>query len=155
MPEWLGISQAAETTDSCCNDKNQRGNEMSAAPIDVSRVTAEGTLTRFHFRLLLLTSLLTLLDGYDITAISFAAPELAKAWGIADRSAFAPVFAASLVGMSIGGPILGWFGDRFGRKPVVAFSCLVFGVFTLAMMRASSIEQMMALRFITGIGMGG
>ena len=51
--------------------------------------------------------------------------------------------------------MLGWFGDRFGRKPVVAFSCLVFGVFTLAMMRASSIEQMMALRFVTGIGMGG
>src|SRR5258707_11761586 len=125
---------------------------MGTVPIDVSRLTGEGKLTRFHVRLLLLTILLTMLDGYDITAISFAAPELAKAWGIADRSAFAPVFAASLVGMAIGAPMLGWFGDRFGRKPVVAFSCLVFGVFTLVMMWASSLEQMMTLRFIAGIG---
>jgi AAHS family 4-hydroxybenzoate transporter-like MFS transporter len=152
----LGISQAVETTDICRNNKVTREeSEMSASPIDVSRLTGEGKLTRFHLRLLLLTSLLTLLDGYDITAISFAAPELAKAWGIADRSAFAPVFAASLVGMLIGAPALGWAGDRFGRKPAIIFSCLVFGVFTLAMMWASSLEQMMALRFITGIGMGG
>jgi AAHS family 4-hydroxybenzoate transporter-like MFS transporter len=128
---------------------------MSAASIDVSRLTGEGALTRFHWRLLGLTALLTLLDGYDITAISFAAPELAKAWGIADRSAFGSVFAASLAGMLIGAPALGWLGDRIGRKPVVVVSCLVFGVFTLAMTCASSLEQMMALRFITGIGMGG
>jgi AAHS family 4-hydroxybenzoate transporter-like MFS transporter len=128
---------------------------MGAAPIDVSRLTGDGKVTRFHLRLLLLTSLLTLLDGYDITAISFAAPELAKAWGIADRSAFAPVFAASLVGMLIGAPALGWIGDRYGRKPAIIFSCIVFGTFTLAMMWASSLEQMMTLRFITGIGLGG
>jgi len=128
---------------------------MGTVPIDVSRLTGEGKLTRFHVRLLLLTILLTMLDGYDITAISFAAPELAKAWGIADRSAFGPVFAASLVGMLFGAPALGWIGDRFGRKPAVIFSCIVFGAFTLAMMWASSLGQIMALRFITGIGLGG
>jgi AAHS family 4-hydroxybenzoate transporter-like MFS transporter len=128
---------------------------MGTVPIDVSRLTGEGKLTRFHVQLLLLTTLLTLLDGYDITAISFTAPELAKAWGVADRSAFAPVFAASLVGMLIGAPALGWVGDRFGRKPTIIFSCFVFGAFTLAMMWASSLQQMMALRFITGIGLGG
>jgi AAHS family 4-hydroxybenzoate transporter-like MFS transporter len=123
---------------------------MGTVPIDVSRLTGEGKLTQFHVRLLLLTILLTMLDGYDITAISFAAPELAKAWGIADRSAFGPVFAASLVGMLVGAPTLGWIGDRFGRKPAVIFSCIVFGAFTLAMMWASSLGQIMALRFITG-----
>jgi len=128
---------------------------MGTVPIDVSRLTGEGKLTQFHVRLLLLTILLTMLDGYDITAISFAAPELAKAWGIADRSAFGPVFAASLVGMLFGAPALGWIGDRFGRKPAVIFSCIVFGAFTLAMMWASSLGQIMALRFITGIGLGG
>jgi len=128
---------------------------MGTVPIDVSRLTGEGKLTQFHVRLLLSTILLTMLDGYDITAISFAAPELAKAWGIADRSAFGPVFAASLVGMLFGAPALGWIGDRFGRKPAVIFSCIVFGAFTLAMMWASSLGQIMALRFITGIGLGG
>lgn len=128
---------------------------MTTAPIDVSRVTGEGKLTRFHGQLLLLTTLLTLLDGYDITAISFAAPELAKAWGIANLSAFAPVFAASLIGMLIGAPSLGWFGDRYGRKPAIIFSCIVFGAFTLAMMWASSLQHIILLRFITGVGLGG
>jgi AAHS family 4-hydroxybenzoate transporter-like MFS transporter len=113
-----------------------------------------GKLTRFHFRLLALVSLLTLFDGYDITAISFAAPELAKAWNIADNSVFAPIFAASLVGMLIGAPAGGWIGDRYGRKPAVIVACLIFGTFTLATMFATSLSQLGVLRFFTGVGLG-
>src|SRR5258708_15010269 len=128
---------------------------MSSAQINVSRTLSEGKLTQFHLRLLVLTSLLTLLDGYDITAISFAAPELAKVWGITDKSAFAPVFAASLVGILIGAPTLGWIGDRYGRKPTVIVSCLIFGIFALAMMFATSFGQLATLRLMTGIGLAG
>lgn len=128
---------------------------MNSASIDLSRVSSDGKLTRFHLYLLLLTSLLTLLDGYDITAISFAAPELAKAWSIADKSAFSPVFASSLVGILIGAPLFGWFGDRYGRKPAVIVSCLIFGSLTLGMTVATSLDQLVILRLITGIGLGG
>lgn len=128
---------------------------MGATTVDVSRVTSEGKLTWFHFRLLALVSLLTLFDGYDITAVSFAAPELAKAWSITDKSAFAPVFSASLVGMLLGAPLIGWAGDRYGRRPAVIASCLLFGISTLAMMHASSLSELIIYRFIAGIGMGG
>jgi AAHS family 4-hydroxybenzoate transporter-like MFS transporter len=128
---------------------------MSSAQINVSLAISEGRLTQFHLGLLVLTSSLTLLDGYDITAISFAAPELAKVWGITDKSAFAPVFAASLAGILIGAPILGWIGDRYGRRPTVVVSCLIFGIFALAMMFARSLGQLAILRLMTGIGLGG
>src|SRR5258708_23291433 len=123
--------------------------------MDGARLTGEGKRRECNGGLPGLKILHRMLGGYEFTAIRFAAPELAKAWGIADRSAFGPVFAASLVGMLFGAPTLGWIGDRFGRKPAVIFSCIVFGAFTLAMMWASSLEQIMALRVITVIGLGG
>jgi AAHS family 4-hydroxybenzoate transporter-like MFS transporter len=99
--------------------------------------------------------MLVFLDGYDITAISFAAPELVKAWGIADYSAFGPVFGASLVGMLVGAPTFGYFGDRYGRKAAIVTSCIIIGVFTLAMTLATSLSHLIIMRFIAGIGMGG
>ena len=128
---------------------------VPSATIDVSKITDEGDVTRFHIRLLVMTSMLVFLDGYDITAISFAAPELAKAWGMVDHSAFGPVFGASLVGMLVGAPTFGYFGDRYGRKVAIVTSCIIIGVFTLAITLATSVIHLMILRLITGIGMGG
>ncbi|MBR0755333.1 MFS transporter [Bradyrhizobium jicamae] len=128
---------------------------MTSASTEVLQIDSDRGITRFHVRLLLLTSVLTLLDGYDITALSFVAPELAKAWQIPDKSAFSSVFVASLAGMLVGAPSVGWIGDRFGRKPAIILSCTLFGVCTLAMMLVESIGQLGALRFLTGIGLGG
>src|SRR5262249_27256334 len=72
---------------------------------------------------------IVLFDGYDISAISFAAPELIRTWGISNRAALGPVFSASLFGILIGSPLFGYAGDRFGRKAAVIASCLVGGVF--------------------------
>jgi MFS family permease len=57
-----------------------------------------------------------LIDGYDISALGFAVPELVKTWNVTDRSALGPVLTASLVGMLFGAPLLAAPGDRFGRK---------------------------------------
>ena len=49
----------------------------------------------------LLVVLLLLIDGYDITAIAFAAPHLVHEWGLKPGS-LGPVFSASLVGILFG-----------------------------------------------------
>lgn len=79
--------------------------------MDVSRLIDERKVDAFNVRLVAFSFLIVLLDGYDITAISFAAPQLIKAWGITDRSALGPVFSASLLGMLFGAPGLGYVGD--------------------------------------------
>src|SRR5262249_18123810 len=129
---------------------------MAAAEVfDVSRFIDERKLTRFNAGLLVWSFFIVLFDGYDISAISFAAPELIKAWGISNRAALGPVFSASLFGILFGSPLFGYLGDRYGRKAAVIGSCLVFGIFTLAACWAGNLQDLLALRFVAGIGIGG
>ena len=123
--------------------------------MDVSRIIDERKVDAFNVKLVAFSFLIVLLDGYDITAISFAAPELIKAWGITDRSALGPVFSASLLGMLFGAPGLGYVGDRYGRRIAIVASSLIFGAFTWGAVLASSLNELMILRFLAGIGIGG
>jgi len=84
--------------------------------LDVAQLIDERPVTRFNVALVVFSFLIVLSDGYDITAIAFAAPELLKEWQITNRAALGPVFSASLVGILVGSPLLGYIGDRYGRK---------------------------------------
>lgn len=123
--------------------------------IDVTRIIDEQKLVSFNIRLIFVSFLLCLVDGYDFAAISFAAPGIIKAWAITNSAALAQVFSASLFGILIGSPLFGFVGDYFGRKRVTVISCLVCGVFTWACVTATSLDQLLVLRFISGLGMGG
>jgi AAHS family 4-hydroxybenzoate transporter-like MFS transporter len=77
-----------------------------------------------------------------------------REWG-QPGPAFKYAQAASNVGVLIGAPLLGYIGDRFGRRIAVVLGSVIFGVFTLGMTQATSIDQLTVLRFLTGIGIGG
>ncbi len=128
---------------------------MSNQTIDVSRMIDEGRTGGFITRLVIITFLLVVADGFDIAAIGFAAPGITRDFGITDPNVVGRMIAASLVGILFGSPIFGWMGDRFGRKTAIIASCFLFGVFTWLTAAASSPEQIMALRFIAGLGIGG
>jgi benzoate transport len=101
-----------------------------------------------------LSVLLTALDGFDVLAISFASPGIAKEWGI-DRASLGIVLSMEVVGMALGSFALGNVADRIGRRPTV-LGCLV--VMTIGMFLATTargVEQMSLFRFMTGLGIGG
>src|ERR1700720_1233237 len=123
--------------------------------IDISRLIDEQKIGWFNVRLILVSFFLCLIDGYDFAAISYAAPGIVKAWGITNRAALGPVFSASLVGILIGSPLLGLVGDYFGRRRVTLVSCFICGIFTWASVYATSLDQLLVLRFLSGLGMGG
>jgi MFS family permease len=60
-----------------------------------------------------------------------------------------------LLGMLVGGLSLGFFGDRFGRKPSVQLSILCIGLFTLLTSFAPSWQWVVVFRFLSGVGVGG
>jgi AAHS family 4-hydroxybenzoate transporter-like MFS transporter len=95
-----------------------------------------------------------LADGFDLQAMAFAAPGLVREWGTS-RAALAPALSAGLVGVLIGAPLFGLLGDRIGRKRTIVLGSVVYGLFCLATAAAGSIEQLIVLRFLTGIGLGG
>lgn len=103
---------------------------------------------------LLVTTLALVSDGFDIGAIGFVAPELVKQWHV-PPAGLAPVLAAGLWGLLVGGPLFGFVGDRWGRKRAVVAGLGWAGVLTLACAAATSLDGLAVLRFLAGIGLGG
>jgi len=93
-------------------------------------------------------------DGYDLAAAAYAAPSIVKAWHI-KRELFAPVLSAGLVGMLFGAPLFGYLGDRAGRRICIIVCTAIAGIFTLLAGTATSLTELVALRFLTGVGLGG
>jgi MFS transporter, AAHS family, 4-hydroxybenzoate transporter len=122
--------------------------------VQVSRLLDERGLSSFHFNLIVWTVLLSLIDGYDIAAIAFAAPHLIREWHI-DPHALGRVFSASLIGILFGSAIFGWIGDKYGRKAALISANLLFGVFTLWAAYSTNLDQMFWLRLLAGLGIGG
>ena len=120
----------------------------------VEQLVDEQTVGRFNVRLLVWSFLAMFADGYDLSAMPFAAPSLVHEWHV-QGNALGPVFSASLAGIFFGAPLLGWLGDRFGRRVAIIAGCILYGISTLAMALAHDLDQMLVLRVITGIGLGG
>jgi AAHS family 4-hydroxybenzoate transporter-like MFS transporter len=125
-----------------------------AEVVQVSRLLDQRGLSSFHYNLIFWSVLLSLIDGYDIAAIAFAAPHLVREWQL-KPGALGPVFSASLIGILVGSAFFGWVGDRYGRKTALIASNLVFGVFTLAAAWSTNLDQMFWLRLLAGLGIGG
>ncbi len=108
----------------------------------------------FNIMLLIWSFLTMFADGFDLNSLGFAAPDLTREWGV-ERSAMGSVLSANLYGIFIGAPLLGWLGDKYGRRPLIIGASFLYGIVTLIMAHTTTMEQMMVLRFIAGLGIGG
>ncbi|MFC6978651.1 MFS transporter [Microbulbifer taiwanensis] len=121
---------------------------------DPRELIAESPMSRLQIVAVTLCVLLTALDGFDVLAISFAAPGIAGDWGI-DRAALGVVLSMELIGMALGSLLLGNLADRMGRRRAI-IGCLVLmsgGMYLAAI--AGDVVTLSAIRMLTGIGIGG
>ena len=125
----------------------------AGACLDVQSLINEQPLSRYQWRVVILCFLIVFLDGLDTAAMGFIAPALSQDWGI-DRASLGPVMSAALIGMVFGALGSGPLADRFGRKWVLVASVMIFGAFSLASAYASNVDQLLILRFLTGLGLG-
>jgi len=127
----------------------------SAAPnvIEVERVLGETHHPAFQFMLLALCGLCLVIDGFDAQAMGYVAPSVIGEWHVS-KAALGPVFSASLFGMLLGALGLSVLADRIGRRPVLIGATFFFALSMLATPFVSTIPALIALRFITGLGLG-
>ena len=107
-----------------------------------------------QFRVAFLCMLAQMFDGYDINSIGMAAPALREAWHM-PAAAFANTFIVSSIGIMVGALLAGPAGDRLGRKPTLIVSLVFLAASSLGCVYATSIPQLVLLRFFTGLGIGG
>ena len=69
-----------------------------------------------QFGVTALCFIIAMLDGFDTQSIAFVAPKIAEDWGLAP-SAFGPIFAIGLLGLTVGAFTLSPAADKFGHHP--------------------------------------
>ena len=99
-------------------------------------------------------------DGFELGLMPVASNSVSKSLLATDNTAivgkwFAYFTAALMLGAAVGGSILGHLGDRIGRARAMGVSILFYSVFAGLGAFVTSCEQMLALRFLVGLGVGG
>jgi MFS transporter, putative metabolite:H+ symporter len=110
-------------------------------------------VSSFHYRIFWLVGAGMFFDGYDLY---IAGGVLASAV----QSKFSTVpqnlqfISLTFVGMTLGSLITGFVGDRLGRRFTYQINLLIFGLASLAAAVAQDMNQLIACRFVQGLGLG-
>ena len=126
---------------------------MERAPT-VSEIIDRRPMGRYQIWTMALCGMVIVLDGFDTQSIGFLAPSMAETLRVPVKT-FGPVFAAALVGLMISSMLSGPIADRWGRKGTIVVCTLIFGAFAMLTARCTSLDQLLAFRFLTGLGLGG
>jgi MFS transporter, AAHS family, 4-hydroxybenzoate transporter len=122
--------------------------------IDVSEIIERQKFGGFLLRLIVVSWIITFFDGFDNNLISFAAPYFASGYRLSGVQ-LGNIFAMGLLGTLIGGFLLGYLGDRMGRRPAVILATAGFGALTLCFTLATGYWSLFGLRLLNGIPLGG
>lgn len=128
--------------------------DRSSQPPTFGERIDERPLGRFQVFILVLCGIVMVLDGFNANSIGFLVPSISKTLQIPVKT-FGPILASSLVGLMIAAMSVGPVADRWGRKWVIVFSTFTFAVFTILTAQATTFNELLAYRFLTGLGLGG
>ena len=127
---------------------------MAAAErVNIADIVDNSPIGGLQVRLFILCALCLIMDGFDVQALGYVAPAITQDWGI-DRSQLGIVFGFGNFGVLLGALIFTMVADKVGRRPVLVWSTIFFSVMTIVTAQAASLEQLLVLRFITGLGLG-
>ena len=111
-------------------------------------------MSRAQWEVVLLCTAINMLDGYDVLVMSFAAAPVAADWQL-DPARLGLLLSAGLIGMALGSIVLGSLADALGRKRLVNICLITVTIGMILSAYTQSQLQLLALRFVTGVGIGG
>lgn len=120
---------------------------------DLTTALERQEMTPFQISAVGICMILNAIDGFDVLAISFAAPALAKEWSLAPGE-LGILFSSGLVGMTLGSLLIAPLADRIGRRAMILASLIAVTLGMLLSAAARSPVELAILRAVTGLGIG-
>ncbi len=111
-------------------------------------------LNFMHMKIILLLALTMLIDGYDIFAVGYVLPILAKSLHVAPH-ALTITLVLQEAGLLVGVVILGPVADKFGRKTTLLGSVACFAVCSILTTQVTTLGTFMAIRVISSMFLSG
>ncbi len=121
---------------------------------DARAMLREGPMSSFQIMVVAITTLLNMIDGFDVLAISFTAPLIAKEWGVPPAT-LGILLSAGLAGMALGSLFLSPVADILGRRAVLIGSTAILSLGMLASAVTGNVWELAVCRLLTGMGVGG
>ena len=127
--------------------------------INANEVIDNAQLKAIHWRVILLSALIIIFDGYDLVIYGVALPKLMVEWQI-DAITAGFLGSIALFGMMFGAIIFGSLSDKlesygFSRKKLIILCICLFSSFTFLCGYASNPQNFGIFRFLAGLGLGG
>jgi MFS family permease len=94
------------------------------------------------------------IEGFDLLLLVFLLSSISSSFGLSTTQA-ASLMTGTLLGAVTGGILFGLLSDYCGRVRVLAWTILLFGVFTGLCAFARGYWDLLAYRTIAGLGFGG
>jgi MFS transporter, AAHS family, 4-hydroxybenzoate transporter len=127
---------------------------MAATRIDTRTLIDNSPFGSYQIRIFLLCFVGLMIDGYDLQIIGVAAAGIKETLHL-QPATLGVVITASQIGVLLGAVLLAPVADWIGRKGLMVAACLIFGVFSLLTAFATTVPELIVLRVLTGLGMGG
>ncbi|MHB1653463.1 MAG: MFS transporter [Desulfitobacteriaceae bacterium] len=110
-------------------------------------------ITSYQWKTLTASFLGYCLDAFDWMLLSFVIPLIMITWGTPASTA-GLIATVTTFGAVLGGWIIGILGEYFGRVRMLTITILLYSIFTGLCAIATSVDQLMVFRFLTGLGLG-
>ncbi len=105
-------------------------------------------------KILLITGIAWLFDAMDQGMVSGVMAAIGSAWDL-NKGQLGMLGSAGMLGMALGAALSGMAADKFGRRTVITWTLIIFGLGSGLSGFAANYPMLLVTRFITGFGLGG
>lgn len=110
--------------------------------------------TRMMWNILLLTGIGWMFDAMDQGMVAGVMASIGKEWALT-KGQVSLIGSAGMLGMGIGAALSGMAADKWGRRTVITWTLVIYGLASALSGFAVNYPMILILRFLTGFGLGG